>query len=72
LVWVNFRYLGVFGEYGKILLAFSPYAVKYFLRILEIITHVVEKSTVLCETFDAQVPTQAVANFDGFLCVKFN
>ncbi len=28
--------LDVLGEYGKILLAFSPYALKYFLHILRI------------------------------------
>jgi hypothetical protein len=27
--------LGVLGEYGKILLAFSPYAIKYFLLIFQ-------------------------------------
>ena len=27
---------GVLGEYGKILLKFTPYALKYFMRILQI------------------------------------
>jgi hypothetical protein len=33
---LNFMSFGVLGEYGKIVLAFSPYALKYFLRILRI------------------------------------
>jgi hypothetical protein len=49
---LNFMYLGVLGEYGKILLAFSPFALTYFLRILRINTHVAENCTVVCETFD--------------------
>jgi hypothetical protein len=69
-------YLGVLVEYGKILLAFSPFALKYFLRILGINTHVAENSTVyymkLLMQSEAQVQTPAVANFDDFLCAKFN
>jgi hypothetical protein len=32
----NFMPLGVVGEYGRALLAYSPYALKYFARILRI------------------------------------
>jgi hypothetical protein len=33
---LSLMYFSVLGEYGKILLAFSPYALKYILRILQI------------------------------------
>jgi hypothetical protein len=34
--WLNFTSLDILEGYGKILFAFSPYALKYFLHILRI------------------------------------
>jgi hypothetical protein len=60
LVLGEFMPLGVLGKYGKILLAFSPYVLKYFLRILRNSLNTVLSAyseTVLC-----------TANFAVFSC----
>jgi hypothetical protein len=47
---LNFMYHDVIGEYGNILLEFSPYALKYFLHVLRISEKILPEcsETILC------------------------